>query len=171
MHRRKKRKLSAEPKLAVKPSESIDERVWSEIRKAEGIIQTLEKSDYLASPYLVSAIYYHDGLLDDFEDKPTADPAGRIVAHISRALTPDLKSRFIARVERSCASEYSELGPTRLVPPLSWQEPARGVKGGVKIDRWGVGKIDHLLGSLGFVFDDLRGRLERRPATRLAGRV
>ena len=45
------------------------------------------------------------------------------------------------------------------------------VKGGVKLDHWGGEKVDHFLGSWGFVLRDLRGRLERRPATRFAGRV
>ena len=45
------------------------------------------------------------------------------------------------------------------------------VKGGVKLDHWGGRKIDQFLGSREFVLTDLRGRLERRPATRLAGRV
>jgi hypothetical protein len=46
-----------------------------------------------------------------------------------------------------------------------------GVKGGVKLDHWGGEKVDHFLGSWGFVLRDLRGRLECRPATRFAGRV
>jgi hypothetical protein len=45
------------------------------------------------------------------------------------------------------------------------------VKGGVKIDHWGGEKTDHFLGSWGFALRDLRGRLERRPATRFARRA
>ncbi len=45
------------------------------------------------------------------------------------------------------------------------------VKGGVKIDHRGGDKVDHFLGSWRFVLRDLRGRLERRPATRFAGRA
>jgi hypothetical protein len=45
------------------------------------------------------------------------------------------------------------------------------VKGGVKLDHWGGEKVDHIVGSGGFALRDLRGRLERRPATRFAGRA
>jgi hypothetical protein len=45
------------------------------------------------------------------------------------------------------------------------------VKGGVKMDHQGGDKVDHFLGSWGFALRDLRGRLQRRPATRFAGRV
>jgi len=44
-------------------------------------------------------------------------------------------------------------------------------KGGVKMDHRGGEKVDHFLGSWGFALSDLRGRLERRPATRFAGRA
>src|SRR5205823_2890666 len=46
-----------------------------------------------------------------------------------------------------------------------------GVKGGVKLDHRGGGKVDQFTGSLVFALRDLRGWLERRPATRFAGRV
>jgi hypothetical protein len=45
------------------------------------------------------------------------------------------------------------------------------VKGGVKMDHRGGEKIDHFLGSWGFALRDLQGRLQRRTATRLAGRA
>jgi hypothetical protein len=45
------------------------------------------------------------------------------------------------------------------------------VKGGVKLDHWGGEKVDHFTGGRCLSFKDLRGRLERRPAARLAGRV
>jgi len=57
--------------------------------------------------------------------------------------------------------------------PLSKQRPLifAGfiVKGGVKLDHRGGGKVDQFTGSRGFALRDLRGRLERRPATRFAG--
>ena len=52
-----------------------------------------------------------------------------------------------------------------LVALRSWS-----VKGGVKLDQCGGVKIDHCVGSWGFGLRDLRGRLERRPAARRAGR-
>src|ERR1700704_4764153 len=50
-------------------------------------------------------------------------------------------------------------------------DAAHPVKGGVKLDHRGGRKVDQFTGSWVFVLRDLRGRLERRPATRLAGRV
>jgi hypothetical protein len=44
------------------------------------------------------------------------------------------------------------------------------VKGGAKLDHWGGEKVDHFTGGRGRGLKDLRGRLERRPAARLAGR-
>ncbi len=45
------------------------------------------------------------------------------------------------------------------------------VKGGVKLDQRGGEKLDHFTGGRGRGLKDLRGRLERRPATRFAGSV
>src|SRR6266852_3990821 len=51
------------------------------------------------------------------------------------------------------------------------RDGALRVKGGVKLDHWSGGKVDQSPGGGGLGLKDLRGRLERRPATRLAGRV
>ena len=45
------------------------------------------------------------------------------------------------------------------------------VKGGAKLDHWGGEKVDHFIGGRGRGLKDLRGRLEGRPAARLAGRA
>ena len=45
------------------------------------------------------------------------------------------------------------------------------VKGGVKPDHWGGEKVDHSTGWRCLSLKELRGWLERRPATRVAGRV
>ena len=50
-------------------------------------------------------------------------------------------------------------------------ETERIVKGGVKLDHWGGEKLDHFTGGSGCGLKDLRGWLERRPATRFAGSV
>ena len=49
--------------------------------------------------------------------------------------------------------------------------PYSFVKGGVKLDHWGGEKVYQFTGGRGLGLKDLRGWLERRPATRLAGRV
>ncbi len=41
------------------------------------------------------------------------------------------------------------------------------VKGGVKLDHYGGGKVDQHVGSWGFGLRDLRGRLERKPALQI----
>jgi len=65
-------------------------------------------------------------------------------------------------------------GPSRTgigVPALGAALQFAPVKGGVKLDHRGGGRVDQFTGSWGFGLRDLRGRLERRPATRVAGRV
>jgi len=55
--------------------------------------------------------------------------------------------------------------------PAAMSQITAVVKGGVKLDHRGGGKVDQFTGSWGLDLKDLRGRLERRPATRFAGRV
>ena len=63
---------------------------------------------------------------------------------------------------------WKPFGP-HLEPVLA--SGGRIVKGGVKLDHWGGEKVYQFTGGRGLGLKDLRGWLERRPATRLAGRV
>jgi hypothetical protein len=74
---------------------------------------------------------------------------------------------FFPRFRRRSSKGYSEIGKNVLLP----RGNAIGVKGGVKLDHPGGGKVDQFPGSCVLALKDLRGRLERRPATRVAGRV
>jgi len=101
-----RRKRAPELVYTVSPSDAIDARVNDEIRKAETILRSLDASNVFDSPYLISAVYYHDGFLTSFpEEKADADPARRILAHLTRILTPE-KKRDIINVIRDVASEF-----------------------------------------------------------------
>ena len=122
--RRKKHKRKPEPRIRVKPSPEIEERVSREVAKANLVMRGLTTESLLTSPYLVSAIYYHDGLLDTFDENKTgADPADRIVAHIVRAFNSQTKRNCIQLLRESCALSFSELGPGRFVVPVPYERP------------------------------------------------
>lgn len=83
-------------RLSVTPSEAIETRVREEIRKGETILDGLSPENMLDSPYLVSAVYYHEGFLDDYPvDRADANPSRRIIGRLSLALTMEQKSRYI----------------------------------------------------------------------------
>jgi murein DD-endopeptidase MepM/ murein hydrolase activator NlpD len=104
-----KRKRIRTPEIVytVAPSDAIDDRVKVEIEKAEQILRCPSALNIFNSPYLISAVYYHDGFLAAFPaDKADADPARRIVGHVTRALTPERKRELIDLM-RDVASEYA----------------------------------------------------------------
>ncbi len=110
----------------VQPSADIDERVASEVAKAKQILDNLGANNYLASPYLVSAIYYHDGFLTDFPaDRNNADPERRIIGRISNMLSPELKARFVLLLHESWARTKPS-GPARYVEPVDYSVSAGG---------------------------------------------
>ncbi|MCL5745691.1 MAG: M23 family metallopeptidase, partial [Acidobacteria bacterium] len=89
-------KRPARLRLSVTPSDAIETRVREEIHKGETILDGLSPENMLDSPYLVSAVYYHEGFLDDYPvDRADANPSRRIIGRLSLALTPELKTRYI----------------------------------------------------------------------------
>jgi murein DD-endopeptidase MepM/ murein hydrolase activator NlpD len=71
--------------------------VAQEVARARRILDTLDTANLLTSPYLVEAMYYHDGLLREFPvDSPSADPDRRIVGQICRAIGPAQKAQFVS---------------------------------------------------------------------------
>src|SRR6185437_11848793 len=52
--------------LDVQAAPEIDARVAEEVERVRQILENLNSVNLLSSPYLVSAIYYHDGFLNDF---------------------------------------------------------------------------------------------------------
>jgi murein DD-endopeptidase MepM/ murein hydrolase activator NlpD len=100
--------------------------VAEEIAKADRILSHLETANLFASPYVVSAVYYHDGFLDGYpEQRADANPARRIVAHAAKLLTPELKSRYIQLLRELEAAPPAAAGE-RLVPPVSGAESGYG---------------------------------------------
>ncbi len=117
---RKRHTREPEPRIRVKPSVENEARIALEVAKARQILRVLTPENLFLSPYLVSAIYYHDGLLDGFNANQTdADPADRIVAHIAESLGPQTKTVFIERLRECCAWSFSELGPGRFMNPVA----------------------------------------------------
>lgn len=84
------------PVMTVVAGPDIEQKVFEESDRAEDILCDLRRENALDSPFLVSAVYYHDGLFDRFRlDRPDADPGNRIVAYIDRLLTPERKRSYI----------------------------------------------------------------------------
>ena len=110
----------------VQPSPEIDDRVAAEVAKAKQILDNLEANDFLASPYLVSAVYYHDGFLTDFPvDRNNADPERGIIGQISNMLSPELKARFVLLLHEVWARSKPP-GPAQFVDPVDYSVSAGG---------------------------------------------
>ncbi len=124
---KKKQRRKPEPRIRVVPSAENEARIALEVAKAQSIARSLTPANFLDSPYLVSAIYYHDGLLDTFNpNQADADPADRIIAHIVRGFTSRTKSSYIDLLRACCACSDSELGPGRFIKPVDFAPVAHG---------------------------------------------
>ena len=72
----------------VQPAPEIEAQVAEEVAKVRRILDDLNADNLLASPYLVSTIYYHDGFLSDFPvDRTNAAPERRIIGQITNILS------------------------------------------------------------------------------------
>lgn len=112
--------------LDVRPEPELDRRVEFEVAKAALILDNLDATNLFASPYLVSAIYYHDGFLADFPaERGSADPERRIIARISTMLSPESKAHFVSLLHE-IRDRSNEAGPTRFVDPVMFSGLARG---------------------------------------------
>jgi murein DD-endopeptidase MepM/ murein hydrolase activator NlpD len=112
--------------LDVQPTPEIDARVADEVAKAKQILENLNTNNLLASPYLVSAIYYHDDFLRGFPvDRNSADPERRIIGKISNMLSPERKARFV-RLLHEIWAQSNASGPERLVVPLIYSASGGG---------------------------------------------
>jgi hypothetical protein len=111
-----------------------------------------------------------------------APPLKSIVARMTGALAESRSRRRSYKVIRNYKLYGSEqqkvksevIADITFIPPDKEYyviHKAKGVKGGVKLDHRGGEKLDHFTGGSGRGLKDLRGRLERRPATRFAGSV
>jgi len=111
------------PVVAVTPGRGIETQVVAEVARAENILDELRPDNALDSPYLLSAVYYHDGIFDRFSrDRAEADPADRVVAHIARLLTPERKRACINLLCAIARAQTAE-SPPRFALPVAWSEP------------------------------------------------
>src|ERR1035441_10132731 len=117
----RRRPVSRPASLDVVPDAEVDARVADEVVKANRILEDLNASNVLASPYLVSAFYYHDGFLDDFPvDRTSAAPERRIIGQIGNLLTPETKVRFV-RLLHEIWSQSNAPGPSRYAVPVAYR--------------------------------------------------
>jgi murein DD-endopeptidase MepM/ murein hydrolase activator NlpD len=121
-----KRKIHAPDSVFVKPSELIESRVADEVHKADALLGQLTTENLFESPYLVSAVYYHDGFLSTYPaDRPDLDPSGRIVAHIGRLLSAERKQEYIALLTELYRNAAIGLENQQLVLPVPDAETGR----------------------------------------------
>ena len=111
--------------LRVTPSEAIEAHVRAEIAKAEAILKDPGPENLFDSPYLVSAVYYHDGFLATYPtEKADGDPARRIIGHLARQLTAEAKARYLYTLNdyaRKVQPEFS----ARFTMPVACEMPRR----------------------------------------------
>jgi murein DD-endopeptidase MepM/ murein hydrolase activator NlpD len=116
----RRRPVSRPASLDVVPSAEVDARVADEVIKARRILEDLTAGNVLASPYLVSAFYYHDGFLNDFPaGRNNAAPERRIIGQISNLLTSESKARFV-RLLHELWSQSPAPGPQRYAEPVAY---------------------------------------------------
>jgi murein DD-endopeptidase MepM/ murein hydrolase activator NlpD len=117
---KRRRPVSRPASLDVTPSAEVDARVAEEVVKAKRILQDLTAGNLLASPYLVSAFYYHEGFLNDFPaERSSAAPERRIIGQISNLLTPETKVRFVGLLHEAWSRSPAP-GPQRYGEPVAY---------------------------------------------------
>lgn len=118
----------------MQPAPEIDARVADEVARAREILDTMNTDNVLASPYVVSAVYYHDGFLSTFPtDRGTADPERRIIAQVSRILTPETKARFVGMLHQMWTQSGAP-GPRVFNKPLLYS----AIGGSARTHRYAV---------------------------------
>jgi murein DD-endopeptidase MepM/ murein hydrolase activator NlpD len=118
--------VSRPPSLDVPSSPETDARVADEVAKAQKILEQLNTDNLLASPYLVSAIYYHDGFLRDFPvDRSSSDPERRIIGQIAKLLSPERKVRFV-QLLHEVWERSGRAGPERSSEPVTFSKISGG---------------------------------------------
>lgn len=118
--KKRPRHAAKPPSTDVQPSADIDARVAFEVDRAKQIVGGLDTDNLLASPYLVSVVYYHDGFLSTFPaDRSSADPERRIVGQISNMATPLVKAKFIDLLHEIW-NKSDQRGSPQLRQPLTY---------------------------------------------------
>jgi murein DD-endopeptidase MepM/ murein hydrolase activator NlpD len=117
---------SSSVSLDVQPTPEIEAQVAEEVAKAKRILDDLNSDNLFASPYLVSAIYYHDGFLSGFPvDRSSADPERRIIGQIGNMLSPEGKARFM-RLLHEIWARSEPTGPQRSAEPVAYSASGGG---------------------------------------------
>ncbi len=112
--------------LDVQPTPEIEAQVAWEVAKAKLILDGLDAYNVFASPYLVSAIYYHDNFLSDFPvDRNNADPERRIIGQISNLLYPERKAHFVELLHEVWA-QSAPAPPERSAEPVFYKASGGG---------------------------------------------
>ena len=118
--------VSSPLSLDVHPTPEIEAQVAEEVAKARRILDDLNTDNLLASPYLVSAIYYHDGFLSGFSvDRSSADPERRIIGQIGNMLSPESKARFVHLLHEVWARS-DPAAPARSAEPVAYSASGGG---------------------------------------------
>lgn len=110
-------------------SPETEERVKGEIDRAVSDMIQLEPASLLNNPYLVQAVYFHDGFLSSFAtDRPGADPSLRISSYLCRQITPQWKARYLQMLRDVYADDVAELASApQLAAPVPLPDaPAAG---------------------------------------------
>jgi murein DD-endopeptidase MepM/ murein hydrolase activator NlpD len=112
--------------LDVRPTPEIEAQVAEEVAKARRILDDLNIDNLFASPYVVSAIYYHDGFLSGFPvDRSSADPERRIIGQIGNMLSPEGKARFM-RLLHEVWAQSDPAAPERSAEPVAYSASGGG---------------------------------------------
>ncbi|HEV2446948.1 MAG TPA: M23 family metallopeptidase [Candidatus Sulfopaludibacter sp.] len=110
----------------MQPAPEIDAHVETEVAKARQILDHLSADNVVASPYLVSAVYYHDGFLSGFPvDRRTADPERRIIGRIGDSLSPESKAHFVQMLHEMWAKSEPP-GPAEWAAPVAYSASSGG---------------------------------------------
>ena len=130
----RRRPVSRPLSLDVQPSPEIDAQVAEEVAKAKSILDDLNADNLFASPYLVSAVYYHDGFLSGFPgDRSSAAPERRIIGQISDMLPPESKAHFI-QLLHELWTRSDPASPKKSAKPVAYS----AVGGGRRSHRYAV---------------------------------
>ena len=122
----RRRPVSRPMSQDVQPTPEIEAQVAEEVAKVRRILDGLNADNLLASPYLVSTIYYHDGFLSDFPvDRTSAAPERRIIGQITNMLSTERKARFV-RLLHEIWARSGPAGPARSVEPVDYRASSAG---------------------------------------------
>jgi murein DD-endopeptidase MepM/ murein hydrolase activator NlpD len=94
-------------------SPPIEDRILDEIEDATFLLANLNTGNLLDSPYLVSAVYYSDGLFR----KSDLDPTSRVIAGILPHLTADRREEYLELLRARFGPEVRDL-PDEYVTPV-----------------------------------------------------